>query len=1271
MGTIRAIHLQQWAGTVDARNQLGELIRRLIHSGLPLEHILIIQFLANEANQLAGWDGLLSCHSKIPWIPDGQSVWELGVGLNERGKVRSDYKTRLTTELPDGWERAETTYVAVSLGKFDARSDFENELKNESPWRDTRIVDAAVLEEWIEQFIGVEAWLQESGVGPVSNIVSLHRYWTDWSAPTEPPISPGLVIVERESEAANLRAKANEEDCFIKIKADSERESLAFAYAALSQDGSLSNENLLSKAIVISNPDDTNRLLTSNQHLVFLVHKAMGRAAALSREGHKVVCALGQSSLSKSVDIVLKRPLRSGFVKALTEMGVEKQKAETEARACGSSVSIWRVWNQLDYGDPSQDLPIWAKPEYADLVVPAVLLGGWSERLDGDKDIIQLFTGREYDDFRDSLQIFLSHDDPLITKIDDAWVVSAPATAFSLIVNNITTGHIETLENAFSKVFQEADPTIDLPPDERPYAALKNATMKHSTWLRDGLAETLLRIVVLGERLEEHNVIPNGRSRQDFVDKNIRDLLGLAEDWRLFASLRNQLPVLAEAGPIPFMAALNRLLQGSPEDVKLIFEEGGDFSGHSFHPNLLWALETLAWEPTYLARVSLLLSKLASIDPGGRLSNRPINSLKEIFLAWHPGTSASLDQRIEVLDLVISKEVEIGWSLIKKLLPTSHGISSPTHEPIWKNFSRSDKKITTRRDVWFAYKAYFQRALKSAGDLAPRWLVLIDVYADVSEEDQLAIEAGLNDLSNKNLSDDDKNLIWSKLRETISRHREYPDAAWSLPDWTITRLESVKENFKPTSLNAQFKWLFDDNFPEIEKPKDDFEEAQKEIDLLRIDAVKKIWLDTGKTGLLDLVRTSQYPDTIAKATMGVISDIIELGRLVVTTASGNQAERLFSSSLSAESLDKFGDAWTDHIFTELTREHLPVDSMITPFIYYPNTKMTYNKIDSMGEDFATEYWQRRPVWVKPDDKEIFIYTIEKLMEYGRSLELISIVGSKKKIIDKKYAYLLLNNVLRELNEGKSLNSVSSGGYWIEKIFQWLRENDVEDIKKLARLEYAFLPILTLTRKKSDLVLHEILANDPRFFVEVLCDLYKPANRKSEHDVEPTEESKNRAHLAWKLLNDWKLPPGVDKDGNVDSRALKDWVLVARGTAEEKDRAAIADQQIGEVLYHMPIDPEDGIWPHVALRDLLEELVCEDIEEGVGLEQYNSRGVVSKAMYEGGAKERAISVQWKDRANFLATRWPRVSALCERISTSWEREAVREDERAEKDRLKHQ
>ena len=58
------------------------------------------------------------------------------------------------------------------------------------------------------------------------------------------------------------------------------------------------------------------------------------------------------------------------------------------------------------------------------------------------------------------------------------------------------------------------------------------------------------------------------------------------------------------------------------------------------HPSLLWALELVAWSPDHFAQAVYLLARLAEVDPGGRLINRPHASLATIFCPWHPETGA-------------------------------------------------------------------------------------------------------------------------------------------------------------------------------------------------------------------------------------------------------------------------------------------------------------------------------------------------------------------------------------------------------------------------------------------------------------------------------------------------------------------------------------------------------------------------------------------------------------------------------------------------------
>lgn len=510
MALVSAGQLERWGKTTIARNKLGELLGRLVHVCLSLQDIRQIRFPTDESTQLSGWDGLLDCVSTIHWIPSGTSVWELSTESNARNKIVRDYKKRLKQELPSDWHKDTTTYVAVTLNKLDNISDFENEIKKKCPWKDVKVYDAQTIAEWVEHFTSVQIWLQEQNVGPPPSIRTLQMNWQDWSEGTNPNVSTGLVLSDREELPQQLR-DALTSGGIINVKGDSSDEATAFVFAVLDKSDPEFRNHYQARSIVVEISNDADRLRDSEPQIVILRPPATEKAQMLSRFGHTVINVLGNSSLSRKVDIHLTRPLRSNFIKALVEMGLAEEQAKIEARACGSSPAIWRVWNNLQQADVTSDIPVWAKSENAELVVPAVLLGGWSERFEGDKEIIKTVTGQEFEEYRNKLQPFLSEDNPLLIKIDDAWLVTAPATAFALVINHVTTSNLERLSDVVTEIFREIDPTIDLDPNERPFASLHGKGMKHSTWLRDGLAETMLRIVVLGERLEKQGKIPKNR----------------------------------------------------------------------------------------------------------------------------------------------------------------------------------------------------------------------------------------------------------------------------------------------------------------------------------------------------------------------------------------------------------------------------------------------------------------------------------------------------------------------------------------------------------------------------------------------------------------------------------------------------------------------------------------------------------------------------------------------------------------------------------------
>lgn len=1265
MGLVRAIHLNQWAMTHDARIKLGGLLRKLIYASIPLSAIRKIRFPADEQTGLSGWDGLLDCDSNVTWVPTGPSVWELGTGFDARDKIRKDFQNRLREGLPSGWTREKTTYVAITIRNLDDLTELEKELKQNSPWQDVKVYDSTTTEEWIEKYASVTTWLQEQGVGPFPSIHSLKWYWQEWSEVTQPIMLPNLVLADRDEIALNLRSVLKNPGGVINIKADSAEEAVAFVFAALETEDPEFREYLLARSIVVKNIADADRLHGFPSQFVILLPPATEKAQMLARYDHIVINALGNSALTQRVDFYLKRPLRSSFSEALVGMGMNKESAEVEARACGASPSVWRIWNLLNQAALS-DIPEWGNPDYANIVIPAVLIGGWSDRFEGDKEVIKDITGLDFEAYVEHLHPFLSMDNPFLIKIGDATIITAPTVAFAVLINHITPGHIERLSKVILNVFQEIDPTIDLAPDDRPYAAMKTAGMRHSTWLRDGLAETLLRIVVLGERLERTGAIPGNQRCQSYVDQLIRNLPGLCEDWRLLTSLRSQLPVLAEAAPFPFLEALECLLQGPPEKILPIFAEGeGTFGGHAFHPHFLWALETLAWEPSLLAPVGLILAGLAKVDPKGRLGNRPINSLREIFLAWHPGTSANLEQRLQVLDLIIKRHPDIGWKLLMALMPKTHDTSSPTHEPKWKDFGRSQREPLTRRALGITCQNYIDRALLHAGSDPNHWIELIDIYSQVSESHQQAIEEGLQDLANIELAEDARNNIWKTIRKFLNHHRGYPEAFWALPEDRLVRLEAVMELFTPHDPIEHISLLFNDYFPDIPFPKEDHDALDFEIKKLRHDAVEKIWIEGGLPLLITFLDRIAFPGLVAIPIIDLVPDENEILQIFEETNQGSNNQKVFAKVLSERALKQFGDQWTDIILQRAAELNWPADAIVNAIEQYPDSLKTFELVASLGTEVERCYWELRHLWVREEDDSTFKVAVNKLLWARRAIDVVAFQQKNLEALGTREILRIIDQVLEELNEGK-LPRWQNIGYYVGKLLDWLR--DQKDIEKaeVARREYAFLPLLTRFHDKKQLALHELLAHDANFFIDVLCDLYKSSSREAEEE-QISEERKRRAEFAWDLLHSWHTPPGIEENKQVNEKKLREWVEIARHLAVEKDRIKIADQHIGKIFYYFPTDPTDSAWPHIELRNLLEDLQCNEIEKGIEIEQFSARGVYTKALFEGGAQERELAKKWLNWAEIIGLRWPRTRAMLERIAASWEAQAKREDERAEKDR----
>jgi hypothetical protein len=140
-------------------------------------------------------------------------------------------------------------------------------------------------------------------------------------------------------------------------------------------------------------------------------------------------------------------------------------------------------------------------------------------------------------------------------------------------------------------------------------------------------------------------------------------------------------------------------------------------------------------------------------------------------------------------------------------------------------------------------------------------------------------------------------------------------------------------------------------------------------------------------------------------------------------------------------------------------------------------------------------------------------------------------------------------------------------------------------------------------------------------------------------------------------------PGADEAGVIDGLALETWVKDARKLLKESGRGEIGDSKIGEILSASKREP-DQPWPPEPVREVIEMVRSRALESGFEVGVYNRRGVTVRMPHDGGGQERALATSYRRDAEALRFDWPRTAACLDRIATTYEVDATREDLSAE-------
>jgi hypothetical protein len=288
------------------------------------------------------------------------------------------------------------------------------------------------------------------------------------------------------------------------------------------------------------------------------------------------------------------------------------------------------------------------------------------------------------------------------------------------------------------------------------------------------------------------------------------------------------------------------------------------WTSSSPHTGLLWALEVTAWSSAQFSQSINVLARLSEIDPGGRLSNRPFNSLKDIFRPWLPQTLVSRTDRLEVLATLAHRYQDVGPRLLIALLPSDHDTAMSNAKPKFRGEITGPPRVDVREwiETTAGLIAQLLPILRARGELWPEFLDHLD---DLPPADRDRVYSELPP-SIEAMNPVERVALWEKATDLIRRHREYNDAGWALPEDELVRFEAAVAGAKPADPRDEARWLFDSTHPDIGVRKATHLEAyDREVRDLRVAAIRRILDEHDMAGLEEFAQMVKYPFLVGAA----------------------------------------------------------------------------------------------------------------------------------------------------------------------------------------------------------------------------------------------------------------------------------------------------------------------------------------------------------------------------------------------------------------------
>lgn len=1238
-----------------AQGLIVELIFRLVAVSTP--NPIERRFPLADSIGQHGPDGILNTAIGFnPFVPEGSSFWEIGTGLDAGAKATADYSD-LVKALPEDI-RHNATFVFVTplsgrrdwphTWKEEAQGAWLSDRRSRGEWKDVRVLDGTKLIDWMLHFPSVERWLATQMGIPASEIATPEERWhllRQIGAP--PPLAPEVFLANREAAGLKLKDLLSGTTLQLRIDTHFPEQVVDFVVAYLAAMTADTRADVAGRCLIINGPEAWKAMAALPQPHILVIDSYLDDSDRLSlqllqqslNQRHAVVYGGLPGGIPHANRIQLPNAKSYQLQEALEKSGYPKERARLLAiKSDGNFSALLRCLHNLSL------MPEWSQGTNAAELAIAELLGNWNENVTGDKVVAEGLLGKAYGEWIGAIREIALRPGTPLTQRDGIWKFVSRYQGWYALGPSLFDDHLDRLKINIVEVLKERDPKFELSPDERFAASIHGKILRHSHQLRRGLAETL---ALLGSHPKALTSCSFGKPDSIAV-LAVREILEEA-DWVLWASLNDLLPLFAEAAPVEFLDAVEKALNASPTPfIEVFSQEGSGITGSNYMTGLLWALETLAWDAEYLTRVVIILAELASKDPGGNWANRPSSALAKILLPWFPQTSAPISKRHSAVATLLQELPAIGWKLLLDLLPESQQISTGSRKPAWREMIPQDwAEGVTRREYWEQIAIYADLAVSAAKEDLDKLVQLIDRIDDLPPPARDKLLAHLGSQPVLEMSEAARLRLWDELVGLVTKHRKYADAKWAMKGDVIDQIAVLADQLAPRSPIYLHQRLFGEREFELMEKKTDFAEQRKILEELRRKAIAEV-LDTGGfDAILKFTRSVESPQRVGFSLGSVGSSELDSAILPALLESEEKAlAQLAGAYIWGRFRSKQWD-WVDSLDIA-TWQELDKGQFLA---YLPFTSETWSRVNRLLPSDESPYWTKASANPYEADAHLEI-AVDHLLQHGRANVAIMCL-ERMQLDNMGFTPEQAIRALDALYTTVAPNAMDV--YTIVDVIKALQNNPNTDPNSLFEVEWRFLPFLNEYHDASPKLLERRLADDPAFFCDVIRVIYRSKDDDTKSD-EPSEQQKNIAENAYRLLTHWRTPPGSRPDGTFDGEVLAKWLEGVKAACQESGHLEVALIHVGHVFVYAPKD-SDGLWIVHSVAKALNAKDAENIRDGFSTELYNSRGVHS---WSAGREEKGLAEKYKADADAVEKHgYHRFAQSLRKLAGSYERDAERQ------------